>query len=464
MATRLEALLADGTLEREARTCGSQRELAERCGMTGDAYTHARQRIVKAGRCFPSFEELKTGRLRGSRAETEKRIKPMAVPGVEWLGNKTEPMNRKPLGACDSDRISLAGTENAHDSVDVDVSDLGEMSRGQETSHGHDPPLPAMPAGHRVRGVSTLVDADGETKAQWIKTTANDNRHEMMLEAMKSIAHEWQGKSEPVAPPAHAADDLLACYQLGDPHLGLHAWRLDSQDDWDLSIAERTLFGAADRLVSLSPPAGHALIVNIGDFFHADGNGATTTKGTRVDVDGRWSKVLAVGIRLMRRIIDRCLEKHSEVSVINEIGNHDTHTSVMLATCLAQFYERDPRVIVDTSPAHFHWYRFGKNLIGTHHGHGPKIEKLPGIMAHDRAVDWGECLWRHWITGHVHHKTLHEFPGCTVRTLRTLAPGDAWHTAEGYRSGREMICEIIHREHGILTCNTVGFHQLVEAT
>lgn len=321
-----------------------------------------------------------------------------------------------------------------------------------------DPPLPALPDGHVVRGVSTLVGADGETKAQWIKTT-NTNEVDP-AEVLRRAFGDEMPKAEPVAPPDHTADELLATYLIGDGHLGLHAWRQDSGGDWDLSIAERTLFGAADRLVALSPAASRGLIVNIGDFFHADSNAATTTKGTRVDVDTRWSKVLAVGIRLMRRMIERALEKHAEVTVINEIGNHDTHTSLVLAMCLAQFYERDPRVVIDTSPQHFHYYRFGKVLIGTHHGHMVKVDKLPGVMATDRAVDWGETLYRHWDTGHVHHVTFHEFPGCTVRTLGVMAPGDAWHTASGYRSGREMISTIYHREFGPLTTNRVGYHQL----
>jgi hypothetical protein len=65
---------------------------------------------------------------------------------------------------------------------------------------------------------------------------------------------------------------------------------------------------------------------------------------------------------------------------------------VMLAICLAGYYEREPRVFVDISPTPFHWYRFGKVFLGVTHGHMAKPEKLPGIMATDRPIDWGETL------------------------------------------------------------------------
>ena len=140
----------------------------------------------------------------------------------------------------------------------------------------------------------------------------------------------------------------------------------------------------------------------------------------------------------MRRAIDRMLAKFEIVDVICEIGNHDWHTSIMLAICLDQYYENEPRVTVDTSPAKYHWYRFGQNLIGVTHGDTVKLADLGEIMACDRAQDWGDTKHRYWITGHIHHDTVKELRGCTVESFRTLAPADAWHRGQGYRSGRDL--------------------------
>ncbi len=218
---------------------------------------------------------------------------------------------------------------------------------------------------------------------------------------------------------------------------------------------------AVDQLVELAPPAKQALIVSVGDFFHTDNStNRTMANGNPLDVDTRWSKVLSVGIRTMRRLIDRALEKHQKVRVICEIGNHDHHTSIMLALCLDQFYSNNERVEVDTSPDAFHWHRFGKNLIGVTHGDKTKHHDLPNIMACDRREDWGATLHRYWYTGHVHHDQTKEYAGCKVETFRTLAPRDAWHNAAGYRSGQDMKCIVLHREYGEVLRHTVGIQQI----
>lgn len=322
----------------------------------------------------------------------------------------------------------------------------------------------ATPEGFHVKGVSTLYDGDGAVRAQWVKTKSDeDHKLAALMAAMSGIAAAWKGLAEPVAPPPSLTldDDLLNVIPMGDPHFGMYAWAAETGADFDLDIAERNLIAAVDHLVDIAPPAKRALIVNLGDFFHADSAFGTTTAGTRVDVDTRWAKVLRVGIRAMRRCIDRALEKHELVHVICEIGNHDSHAAVMLALCLAQYYEHEPRVTIDTSPAKFHWYRFGKVLIGVTHTDTCKPKDLPAVMACDRAEDWGQTLYRYWLTGHVHHDSLKEYPGVTVESFGTLAPKDAWHAAAGYRSDQDMKLIVMHREHGEIRRYTVGIRQLL---
>lgn len=324
-----------------------------------------------------------------------------------------------------------------------------------------------VPEGFGVKGVSTYYRIDpatGENKpsGQWVKTSRDeDHKYAALLTAMESVADSWTGKATPSDEPTACNDDLLCVYPMGDPHLGMFAWAPETGADFDLSIAESTLCDAVDQLVAGAPPAREALIINLGDFFHADNKSNTTTRSHHaLDVDTRWAKVMRVGVRTMRRCIDRALEKHAIVRVICEIGNHDDHASIMLALCLSQYYEREPRVIVDTSPAKFHWLRFGATLIGVTHGDTVKPDQLPGIMACDRKEDWGQTEYRYWYTGHIHHDTLKEYPGVIVETFRTLAPRDAWHAGQGYRSGQDMKVDVIDRRFGRITRNTVGVRQL----
>lgn len=327
-----------------------------------------------------------------------------------------------------------------------------------------------VPAGYRVKGVSTFYGRDGDIRGQWVKSAADpENKVAALLEAVAAAMEPLRGVIDPTPAPATAREsiqgypacDLLNVIPMGDPHFGMFAWAAETGDNFDLKIAERDLIDAVDHLVELAPPADECLIINLGDFYHSDNSSNQTARShNALDVDGRWAKVLKIGVNAMRRCIERALERHARVRVICEIGNHDDHSSQMLALCLASCYEREPRVNIDTSPAKFHWHRFGKNLIGTTHGDTVKAERLGAIMANDRARDWGETLHRRWYTGHVHHDSLKEFPGVIVESFRTLAARDAWHSGAGYRSGRDLKLDVLHREHGQITRHIIGVPQL----
>ena len=111
-------------------------------------------------------------------------------------------------------------------------------------------------------------------------------------------------------------------------------------------------------------------------------------------------------------------------------------------------FKDEPRITINMQPADYLYYRFGKCLIASHHGHGARANELPLLMATDRAEDWGATDYRVWHCGHIHHKTRKEHPGCEVETHNTLAGKDAWHHQKGYRARREASQITYHREHG----------------
>jgi hypothetical protein len=310
-------------------------------------------------------------------------------------------------------------------------------------------------------GKSTLRDRNGDIIAEWTKT-AKEKEDEVhaLLEAINALAESWDKPGPIKKPKGFLSDDLLNTIVLGDPHFGMFSWGQETGRDFDLEIAERNTTRAVDHLVGLAPKAKHALFISVGDFFHSDSSSNQTTKGTRVDVDTRWSKVLRVGIRAMRRCIDRLLETHETVHVILSLGNHDEHTSIMLGLALDQFYEREPRVTIDTTPGKFHYHRFGKCLFGVTHADTAKPKDLPGVMAVDQARAWGETEYRYWITGHLHHDVVRDYPGVTVETFRTLAPSDAWHKGQGYRSRQDLKLDIYHKNYGRINRHIVGIDQL----
>lgn len=315
----------------------------------------------------------------------------------------------------------------------------------------------AVPDGYLVKGVSTLYKADGSLAAQWVKSTKDDERRATLIREAVLASVEELPKLPPRPAKGQWLKHLLAGYPIGDPHIGMMSWHEETGEDWDLSIAERVHCGAMAMLVESAPAAEKAVIVNLGDMLHYDSMEPVSSRSGHVlDSDGRYAKMVRVAVKVMRQCIESALAKHRTVHVINVVGNHDDTGALWLSIALAHMYENEPRVTVEQSPAAFSYFRHGKTLVGCHHGHSCKPERLPGVMAADRAADWGQTEHRYWWIGHVHHQSVKEYPGVSVETFGTLAAKDAYTTSAGYRARRDMKCIVLHAEHGEVARQTVN--------
>ena len=335
-----------------------------------------------------------------------------------------------------------------------------EASRKPEL-HAH-----VAPAGYRLRGVSTLLGPDGQAAQTWVKTEKAPADPQAVLDAFR-LAIELdpipaaQRVRLHVSVPEEPDTHRLTVYPMGDPHFGMLAWPLETGNDFNLEIARRQLLGAMTHLVALAPATETALLLNLGDFLHADNFEARTARsGHALDVDSRYPKILRCAIWTLIEMCKLALTKHRRVKLVNVKGNHDDQSSIMLALCLAAHFANEPRVEIEESPAMFHKHRFGVNLLGTTHGHTIKGKDLPLLMAADWAEDWGATTYRHWYTGHVHHESVKEHAGATVETFRTLAAKDAWHAGQGYRAHRAMVCDVWHEKWGKVLRHSVGVEQL----
>lgn len=306
-----------------------------------------------------------------------------------------------------------------------------------------------VPDGFKLARVSTNYKADGTIGQQWVIGAPDAERQaELLREFAAGLAEEVKGLAPITSPPPCSDEDLMCVYPMGDPHFGMHAWWQDAGEDFCLKKAEALTCGAIDRLVASAPAAHTALLLNLGDMFHADNQKNQSQSGHQLDVDGRWSKVQRVGLRAMIHCARRLLERHERVIVRINRGNHDGHSSYALALMLSCYFHNEPRIEVDLSPATMWYYRFGKVLIGSTHGDTVKGPDMIPVMAADRPKDWGVTAHRYCYVGHVHHQDVKEYRGGIVEYFRTLAARDAWHAGQGYRAGRDMRLIVLHREHG----------------
>ncbi|UIY58117.1 hypothetical protein [Burkholderia cepacia] len=350
---------------------------------------------------------------------------------------------------CGSQRAAAEALGISHGTVSNTVAVVERKAARAGYSPAHDM-THVVPPGFVADGISTYYNVDGKPTGQWVKARADKSQQEEVVrEMVRAMTESVRGLSAIVEPPSFSNTDLLAVYPFGDPHVGLYVWAKECGEDFDLEIGRKLTMGAVDRVVSSAPSAETAILLLLGDVFHADDStNRTPAHQHPLDVDSRYVKVLQVGIETYRYAIIRALEKHHTVIVKAIPGNHDPHAIWALAFTLSAYFSNNPRVEVDLSPAK-HWYfRFGSVLIGATHGDTVKHEKLGGMMACDRAQDWGETLYRYWYTGHIHSRTVTELPGVVCESFRTLAAQDAYAAGHGYRAGRDMMCIVHHREYG----------------
>lgn len=306
------------------------------------------------------------------------------------------------------------------------------------------------PDGFKVKGVSTLYDADGQVKIQWVKT--NEDR-ERAVEIMREVVEELSQSVKPLKPlpkPEVTKEDLLNVYTMTDCHIGMLAWGRETGKDWDLEVAEDTLTSCFADMVMRAPPAGTAVIAQLGDWLHYDSLEAMTpTSGHVLDADSRAGKMVAVACRVLERLVDMALAKHDKVHLLIAEGNHDLYGSLFLRTMFRRIYRDEPRVEIVESENPYYAMDWGVNMLAWHHGHkkGPGQSIIQTISQLYRSM-WGATEHCFLHMGDKHHKDVKEYAGCTIEQHGTLAANDAYAIRGGWNSQQYAEAITYHRTMG----------------
>lgn len=305
--------------------------------------------------------------------------------------------------------------------------------------------------GQQVIGKSTLTK-DEEGNTVWIKTKAE---HEAQRRAFFDFIEGLNSEINPAKPKKPLSkkkltEEIMPTIFIGDAHIGMRADGEETRSrSFDSKIAQKEICNAIDDLVSFAPEADTGLLVNVGDFVHANNSNATTAKGTPLDVDTRYEKFMRVAAETLRYSIDSMLNKFKRVEVVIARGNHDPDAAIALQMILEFYYSKEPRVNVLPSRGYFHYIKYGNWLLGVHHGDKIKADKLANIMPRDMPDAWSDTTHRMWAVGHFHHS--HEIEcdnSVVVKKFGTLAPPDAWHASQGYSSASVMEMIVFKREGG----------------
>lgn len=337
---------------------------------------------------------------------------------------------------------------------------LGKARAAKQTAVNDDVPQDVIPHGHKVKGVSSLVNADGELVMQWVKTNREQQQWHEIVSAVLASIPKLVAPRKPVARTLLPTNDLLALYPLADLHVGLYSSLQDAERDWRLSDTVALVKACIDDLIARTPQAAHAVVANLGDFTHVDNLvNRTPNSGAPLDADGRFIEVAQAAMDLAIYVIDRAAAHHQNVTVIWQSGNHDEASALVMQTALAALYRRDARIHVHAGGKRTHVMRHGRVALGFTHGDTLKPKALPLLMATDYPELWAATRFRVWHTGHRHHREAEEFVGCIVETHQSPAPRDAWHERQGYRSLQSMV-SIVYSLDGEYARNTVQAHRV----
>lgn len=320
-----------------------------------------------------------------------------------------------------------------------------------------------VPDGFKVKGVSTYYDKDGKTRGQWVKSSADEERRQQIIkDTFVAMAQELP-KIAPNVAQVVQNDALCNLYVMTDCHVGMLAWHKEGGQDWDLKIAERVLTGCFEQMVTSSPVASTCIVAQLGDWLHFDGMvAATPTSGHPLDADGRFSKIIQVSVKILRRLIDFCLARHQKVIVLMAEGNHDLVSSIWLRIMFRSLYENEPRIEVIDSELPYYIYQHDKTMIGFHHGHIKKNDQLPLLFASQFAPVWGSTIKRYIHTGHRHHTEEKEHSGVTVIQHPTLAARDAYAARGGWIAERQVSAITYHKVFGQVAKLTVTPEMLAQ--
>jgi hypothetical protein len=340
------------------------------------------------------------------------------------------------------------------------IKEVTETPRGKSVKYAKEHGKAfETPAGHAIKGVSALLDAEGRTVQQWVKTRtdgAEIDWNAVYGEAFKT----FRGLATPVPKPWFARSELLNLIPCNDWHINMLAWRKDSSENWDLEIAERVIGGAIHDAIARTPSAGIAVVLGGGDVLHNDDNTNRTAKsGNVLDCDGRHRKGLVVAKRLIIRTVEAALTHNDKVIIKFLQGNHDENSTITLAMVLEEVYKNEPRVTVLQDDPLFFFYEFGSVMLAATHGHRTRIAQLPGVAAARQAPMWGRTKKRYGHGFHVHHASkgmVHESQGMELDTHQAPIPPDDWHYGQGYNSGRTIRTLTYHRETGLYATSVVG--------
>lgn len=293
-------------------------------------------------------------------------------------------------------------------------------------------------------------DGKGGTKDLYSsKITVKPNEYGLNLEEVKKHFEDF--KSKPVALKNNSATekDGYLVINFADLHIGRAGYAEETGEDFDLSIAEKTINSTVEKfLIRYQNRDFKKIVLCIGnDVMNSSATGSTSSGKHLQNNCASFREIFNKTCEIIINIIDS-FKEIAPVLVIHVEGNHDRDESYMLGKLLEAYYRLDLNVEVDALPSARKYIRLGNNLIGFSHGSEEK-DRIYTLMQIERPEDWAECSTRVWLLGHLHHLMCKENAGVDVWTCPSPVAKDAWTARSGYISNRRVAGFVFNSDSGL---------------
>lgn len=362
---------------------------------------------------------------------------------------------------CEIEGFSHRGAADQMNVSRSTVRDHIRAVKDRATRRGYSPEndwLHPVPDGHKIKGVSTFYDEDGNPVRQWVKSQTDERRQFEILVERVEAAQEGLAKFKAVPAPKSADNELLTLLTITDFHLGMYAYEAETGDDWDVHIARDVFLNSVNDMIKASPKSGTGVLCQLGDFLHWDGIlSVTPQSGHILDADTRYGKLVELAMSVMAEAVMMMLRRFEKVIVVSAEGNHDISGSIWLRKHIKHLFSNEPRLQVIDNDFPYYAHLHGKTMLGFHHGHKVKLAQLHKLFASEPRFRgmWGQADYTYIHTGHYHHERLIEDGGAIAEQHPTLSGRDAYAARGGWVSGRGAKVITYHRTDGEVARMTV---------
>lgn len=229
-----------------------------------------------------------------------------------------------------------------------------------------------------------------------------------------------------------------------DHHFGKLVYNKETGEDYDLDIASELFKQAVtELLVEANLDNVSKIIMPIGnDLIHVDNEKSQTTKGTQIESDSRFTKIVKTTVNVLTETL-LGLSAIAPVDVVIIPGNHDQTTMFMVGEILSAFFHSNNRININNEPTLRKYYEFGINGFMYTHGDKEKHSNLGMIFATEQAEMWGRTKNRVVKLGHFHkaktlsYLSLDTHTGFQIQVLPSLSAADFWHVSHGFLGERK---------------------------